>query len=136
MFSEDVLENWCVESLWRFCQEHDLCDDITLDDLFATLELAPKPPVCWLALYRTDLHHSPSAIEGPYWCEEDVVADTKIYASENAHVERTNALPNDTMCEFIDDLVESARHAAQRKNVSTGGLGNGDTNAADKIVSN
>lgn len=130
MFSEDVLARWCAETVFAFCREKDLGDDISLDDIVQLLRKAPDPPVGWIAFYDDDENDyaadstlpsgkPPLYVEGPYWCEKDIEEDMQIHRDDKRNVERTLMLRDDEMCEWLDEFISATLREVARSSSSS-----------------
>lgn len=134
MFSEDVFARWSAESVLAFCREKNLLDDISLDDIVRMLSKAPDPPVGWIAFYEQDKDavaasvensvpplpsgRPPLYFEGPYWCEKDIEDDLQIHRDDKCNVERTLALQDDEMCEWLDGFISAILREDEEKVVA------------------
>ena len=109
MFSEDVFARWSAESVFAYCKEKEL-DDITLDDVVRMLDNTPEPPVGWIVFYNENNIVVDDKIAGPYWTEQDIEEDMKIYRDDDGlNVERTLAIADSEMCEWLDNLISRFR---------------------------
>ena len=115
--SEIVLDNWCAERIYDYAQQNGI--RLTLPQAHALLEINPDAPYGWLfaqemaahAVATTDL--ACDSI-GPYlyWSKECTEEDANIYRDDGyADVFITRSVDHETMCAFLNDLLETSAEA-------------------------
>lgn len=116
--SDYVLENWSATSIFNYARENEF--ELNYYDAYELLEQFPEPPAGWLV--ASDPTNGSECFCHVYWCGDDAEEDGDILKEDGMiDIELTTSVDHETMCEFLQSMLDDMRKQKKEKGVKAGG---------------